>query len=150
MRLSLTQAPHRLSATCDPDVLVVFITCNFISLKHVHHPAASSPSTHSLNPALSPPKHTMDFAPYQSESPEASRSFSRPLSPPARASPTAGRSYSPLPPSQLPPILPTHVGGPPGSGYRPSGWGPGDRETVNQFETSLPIRYVCAEREESA
>ncbi|KAH8146464.1 uncharacterized protein LAJ45_09410 [Morchella importuna] len=73
----------------------------------------------------------MDFAPYQSESPEASRSYNRPLSPPVRAS-----TYSPLPASsQLPPpILP------PGGGYRPSGWGSGDRETVNQFETSLPIR----------
>lgn len=38
------------------------------------------------------------------------------------------------------------MGGPAGSGYRPSGWGAGDRETINQFETSLPIRYVCAVR----
>ncbi|PUU78715.1 hypothetical protein B9Z19DRAFT_981738 [Tuber borchii] len=71
----------------------------------------------------------MDFAPYQSESPEASRNFIRPTSPPARS------SYSPLPAPQVPPpILPTHSS--------PSGWGSGGvgRETINQFETSLPIR----------
>ncbi|KAF8245311.1 hypothetical protein K440DRAFT_655674 [Wilcoxina mikolae CBS 423.85] len=71
----------------------------------------------------------MDFAPYQSESPDTSRrslNLNRPLSPPAQ-----NRSYSPLPPSSPPPILPTHQPG--------GGWA-GNRETVNQFETSLPIR----------
>jgi len=73
----------------------------------------------------------MDFAPYQSESPDTSRrslNLNRPLSPPAQ-----GRSYSPLPPSSPPPVLPTHQPG--------GGWA-GNRETVNQFETSLPIRYT--------
>ncbi|CUS14848.1 unnamed protein product [Tuber aestivum] len=71
----------------------------------------------------------MDFAPYQSESPEVSRNFTRPTSPPARS------SYSPLPtPQAPPPILPTHSSP---SGWSSSGLG---RETINQFETSLPIR----------
>lgn len=85
----MTQAPHRLSATRDPDVLVVFITCNFISLKHVHHPAASSPSTHSLNPAPSPPPNTRWILHHTNPSP------------PKLHDPSAGRSHrrcAPLPP----------------------------------------------------
>lgn len=71
----------------------------------------------------------MDFAPYQSESPDTSRrslNLNRPLSPP-----TQSRAYSPLPPTSPPPLLPTHQ---PGGGWASS------RETVGQFETSLPIR----------
>jgi len=77
----------------------------------------------------------MDFAPYQSETPDTSRqslNFNRSLSPPGLRQ-QGGRAYSPLPPSSPPPVLPTHQSGRWGGGI-------GDRETVNQFETSLPIR----------
>ncbi|KAL7272949.1 hypothetical protein RUND412_004221 [Rhizina undulata] len=105
----------------------------------------------------------MDFAPYQSEAPEASRqslNFSRPTSPPVRpiTSATNGR-YSPLGTSSPSPVLPVHSGdvwGNPGGGVigggaGGGGWGSRERETVNLFETSLPIRldweavmaYVC-------
>ncbi|KAI5815758.1 hypothetical protein BZA77DRAFT_315010 [Pyronema omphalodes] len=74
----------------------------------------------------------MDFAPYQSESPDSTRrslNLHRPLSPPMH-----GSSYSPLPNSPPPPpLLPTHQ---PGGGWPMTG----GRDTVNQFETSLPIR----------
>ena len=72
----------------------------------------------------------MDFAPYQSESPDTSRrslNLNRPLSPPV----AQGRSYSPMPPTSPPPLLPIHQ---PGAGWVSA------RETVGQFETSLPIR----------
>ncbi|KAI5858520.1 hypothetical protein BZA05DRAFT_381501 [Tricharina praecox] len=75
----------------------------------------------------------MDFAPYQSESPDTSRrslNLNRPLSPPAASNP----SYSPLnlpPTTGPPPLLPTH--------NQSGGWASA-RDTINQFETSLPIR----------
>ncbi|KAI5788461.1 hypothetical protein EDC01DRAFT_167324 [Geopyxis carbonaria] len=78
----------------------------------------------------------MDFAPYQSESPDTSRkSFTstRPLSPPSTS-----RSYSPLPSAAAaarPPVLPTHQ---PGGGW--AAQAAQRSETVGQFETSLPIR----------
>lgn len=131
----LHSTPHQTLARCQCP------TCMSSTLPANYLPSYLSTLSVSLPPVSSPfplSSSTMDFAPYQSESPEASRSFNRPLSPPVRAS---SRSYSPLPASLPPPILPTHVAGS-GGGYRPSGWGASDRETVNQFETSLPIRYV--------
>ncbi|KAA8914285.1 hypothetical protein FN846DRAFT_672214 [Sphaerosporella brunnea] len=72
----------------------------------------------------------MDFAPYQSESPDTSRrslNLSRPLSPPVNRS---SFSSPRPPPSSPPPLLPVS---------NPSPW-QSARETINQFETSLPIR----------
>lgn len=82
----------------------------------------------------------MDFAPYQSESPDLSRqslNLSRPLSPPQQQQQQRA-IYSPVaspPPAPAPAHAPSYQ---PGGGWVGSRMG--DRETVNQFETSLPIR----------
>ncbi len=90
----------------------------------------------------------MDFAPYQSESPETSRA----LSPPARGSLEGRRSFSPPTRRSFSPALPganTNTPNPwvapTAGGFGNGGTTNGDAEEgrggrLNEFETSLPIR----------
>lgn len=95
-------------------------------------------------------RHTMNFAPYQDESPEVERAFSpTPADPHRTKSPTVGspRGSPPIPgfsSNGLP--SPSHFAGSghvATSGHGNTGFGPdveGGRWNMGAFETSLPIR----------
>ena len=80
----------------------------------------------------------LNFAPYQSASPETNRALSPPPPDNRSTSPAGRRSFSPPSGVRSPPLQPPISSAWSGAGYRDIE--SGGREGLNEFETSLPLR----------